>query len=70
MVMNNLNSQHGWYKDTQNKKISGVCSGLAQRLNLPIWSTRLVMLLLLLSFPFVVALGYFIAHCCLAEKSY
>ncbi|WP_372762505.1 PspC domain-containing protein [Pseudoalteromonas sp.] len=67
--MNNFNGQRGWYKDSHNKKISGVCSGLAQRLDFPIWSTRLVVLLLLVSFPLMVAIGYFIAHCCLTEKT-
>ncbi|WP_350671072.1 PspC domain-containing protein, partial [Pseudoalteromonas sp. CAL494-MNA-CIBAN-0108] len=57
------------YKDPLDKKISGVCSGLAQRLDLPVWSTRLVTILLFLSFPFAIALGYFIAHCCLEEKA-
>ncbi|ALS31911.1 phage shock protein C [Pseudoalteromonas translucida KMM 520] len=66
--MNSFNSKRDWYKDPQNKKISGVCSGLAQRLDLPVWSTRLVTILLFLSFPFAIALGYLIAHCCLEEK--
>jgi phage shock protein C len=66
--MSRFNHQRGWFKDTLNKKISGVCSGLAYRLDFPVWVTRLVTILLFLSFPFVVALGYFIAHCCLEEK--
>ncbi|WP_338411621.1 PspC domain-containing protein [Pseudoalteromonas nigrifaciens] len=66
--MNSFNSKRDWYKDPLNKKISGVCSGLAQRLDLPVWSTRLVTILLFLSFPFAIALGYLIAHCCLEEK--
>ena len=45
------------------------CSGLAYRLDFPVWSTRLVTVLLFLSFPFAVALGYLIAHCCLEEKA-
>ena len=68
--MNSFNSKRGWYKDPLDKKISGVCSGLAQRLGLPVWSTRLVTILLFLSFPFAIALGYFIAHCCLENKEY
>ena len=63
--MSRFNHQRGWFKDTLNKKISGVCSGLAYRLDFPVWVTRLVTILLFLSFPFVVALSYFIAHCCL-----
>lgn len=68
--MNNFKTQRGWYKDSLNKKISGVCSGLARRLDCPVWSTRLVTILLFISFPFAVALGYFIAHCCLEERAY
>ncbi|MDO6834364.1 PspC domain-containing protein [Pseudoalteromonas carrageenovora] len=68
--MNSFNRQRGWYKDPLNKKLSGVCSGLAHRLDFPVWATRLVTILLFLSFPFAVALGYFIAHCCLEDKAY
>jgi phage shock protein C len=67
--MNTFNTQRRWYKDTLNRKVSGVCSGLAHRLDFPVWSTRLVTLLLLFSFPFAIALGYFVAHCCLEDKS-
>ena len=68
--MNSFNRQRGWYKDTLKKKISGVCSGLAHRLDFPVWATRVVTILLFLSFPFAVALGYFIVHCCLENKEY
>ncbi|WP_377109841.1 PspC domain-containing protein [Pseudoalteromonas sp. R86517] len=68
--MNNFKTRRGWYKDSLNKKISGVCSGLARRLDFPVWSTRLVTILLFISFPFAVALGYLIAHCCLEERAY
>ncbi|WP_404342412.1 PspC domain-containing protein [Pseudoalteromonas mariniglutinosa] len=57
------------YKDVTNKKISGVCSGLAARFNLPVWATRVVMLLLFLQMPFIVAIAYLLAHCCLPSKS-
>ncbi|MBQ4832938.1 PspC domain-containing protein [Pseudoalteromonas sp. MMG010] len=66
--MNTFNAERRWYKDKLNKKISGVCSGLAQRLDLPVWSTRLVTLLLFLSFPVGVLIGYLVAHCCLEDK--
>jgi len=68
--MNNFKTQRSWYKDSLNKKISGVCSGLARRLDFPVWPTRLVTILLFISFPFAVALGYLIAHCCLEERAY
>ena len=68
--MSYSNDQRSWYKNTFNKRISGVCSGLVQRLDLPVWSTRLVTFLVFLSFPFVVGLGYLIAHCCLEEKQH
>ncbi|XQF89500.1 PspC domain-containing protein [Pseudoalteromonas espejiana] len=67
--MNSFKTQRGWYKDSLNKKISGVCSGLAHCLDFPVWATRLATVLLFLSFPFAVALGYFIAHCCLEEQA-
>lgn len=68
--MSYSNGQHSWYKNTLNKRISGVCSGLAQTLSLPVWSTRLVTFLVFLSFPVVVGVAYLIAHCCLEEKQY
>ncbi|NMR26223.1 PspC domain-containing protein [Pseudoalteromonas sp. NEC-BIFX-2020_015] len=68
--MNTYNSQKRWYKDPLNKKISGVCSGLAQRLDLPVWVTRLVTILMLIQFPLVIGAGYLIAHCCLESKVY
>ena len=70
LEMNNFKTKRGWYKDSLNKKISGVCSGLAHRLDFPVWSTRLVTILLFISFPFAVALAYLIAHCCLEERGY
>ena len=43
--MNNFNTHRRWYKNTLNKKISGVCSGLAYRLDFPVCHSTAVGLL-------------------------
>jgi phage shock protein C len=47
-----------------------VCSGLAARLGFPVWSTRLLMIILFLHMPFIVGVGYLVAHCSLPVKGY
>ena len=43
------------------KKISGVCAGLAERFNLPIWITRLLTIVVFLKFPVMTDMVY---ACC------
>lgn len=59
-----------WCKNESNKRISGVCSGLAQRFGFPVWSTRLVTVLLFISMPLLVSIAYLVAHCSLPSRVY
>ncbi|MBB1334717.1 PspC domain-containing protein [Pseudoalteromonas sp. SR44-5] len=68
--MNTFNNNTQWCKDPLNKKISGVCSGLARRFDFPIWATRLATIVLFIQFPLFIGAGYLIAHCCLDNKVY
>lgn len=68
--MNTYHTSTRWYRDLSNKKISGVCSGLAARLGFPVWSTRLVMIILLIQMPLLIGMGYLVAHCTLPVKGY
>ncbi len=66
--MRKYQNTSSFFKDKFNKKISGVCSGLAQSNNLPIWSTRLATLILFFVFPVAVLIGYFVAAMVLPER--
>ncbi|WP_462157191.1 PspC domain-containing protein [Pseudoalteromonas sp. GB56] len=51
-----------FYRDALGKKLSGICSGFAKRHNLPVWLTRLAVIILFLNAPILVAAGYLICH--------
>lgn len=57
----NYSKQQSFYKDRINKKISGVCAGLALGNDFPIWSVRTAAVILLLLFPVAALLSYFAA---------
>ncbi len=40
------------------KKIAGVCAGLAERFDLPVWLTRVLTLLVFLKFPMMTVMAY------------
>jgi phage shock protein C len=40
------------------KKIAGVCAGLAERFDLPVWLTRVLTLLVFLKFPMMTLMAY------------
>lgn len=61
---------NSFYKDRINKKISGVCAGVALGNGLPIWSVRVVALLLLVMFPVAALLSYFAASFILPARYY
>ncbi|KID57809.1 hypothetical protein JF50_03390 [Pseudoalteromonas luteoviolacea] len=60
------------YKNTQRyagqKKIAGVCCQVAQKLDLPVWVVRLLMVLLALKFTWPCIIGYAIGWLCLTSK--
>lgn len=49
-------------RDALGKKLSGVCSGFAKRYELPVWLTRLALVILFLNAPLVVGAGYLLCH--------
>ncbi|MCO7188653.1 MULTISPECIES: PspC domain-containing protein [unclassified Pseudoalteromonas] len=51
------------------KKIAGVCTNLAKRLDMPTWLVRLITVLLALKAPVLVLMAYFIAWIVLSERS-
>ena len=52
----------GFYKDRLNKKVSGVCAGIANHYEVDSWLVRLAALVTLFMFPLMTLLGYGIAH--------
>lgn len=63
-------TQGGFYKDRLNKKVSGVCAGLALGHRLPIWAVRVTAVAALLIFPVATLLAYFIASFVLPARYY
>lgn len=64
-------TEHGsFYKDRLNKKVSGVCAGLALGNNLPVWAVRLAAVCALLVFPVATILAYFVAGLVLPARYY
>ncbi|MBD1580920.1 PspC domain-containing protein [Pseudoalteromonas sp. S16_S37] len=57
------------FRDLRNKKLAGVCAGIAQRFDIPIWLTRVLTVLIFLKFPFMVAMAYGISYAVLPSKS-
>ena len=68
--MNRFESSGAFYKDCLNKKISGVCAGIANGHDLPVWSTRLVTLILFFIFPVPILIAYFAAAMILPARYY
>lgn len=57
-------------RNLHNKKLAGVCSGFAERFDLPVWLTRLITVLIALKFPVLTLVAYGLAVCCLPTKDY
>ncbi|NOU51753.1 PspC domain-containing protein [Pseudoalteromonas sp. JBTF-M23] len=57
------------FRDLRNKKLAGVCAGIAHRFDIPIWLTRVLTVLLFLKFPLMVAMAYGISYAALPSKS-
>ena len=49
------------YKSNANKKVMGVCAGIARHYDIPTWTVRLATVLAFLAFPGAIALAYFVA---------
>ncbi|BBN80463.1 hypothetical protein PA25_04480 [Pseudoalteromonas sp. A25] len=58
-----------YFRDLRNKKLAGVCAGIGQRFDIPIWLTRVLTVLLFLKFPLMVAMAYGVSYAVLPSKS-
>jgi len=48
-------------KDTRNKKLSGVCAGIAKHYNFPRWGVRIAAIFALITFPVATGVAYMVA---------
>ncbi|MFY8273640.1 PspC domain-containing protein [Pseudoalteromonas sp. SSDWG2] len=51
-----------FYRDSLDKKLSGLCAGFAKRHALPIWLTRLAVIILFINAPILVSAAYLLGH--------
>ncbi|MCB1694438.1 MAG: PspC domain-containing protein [Pseudomonadales bacterium] len=65
-----LRSGRGLYRDKENRKVSGVCAGLADYLDIETWKIRLVAVLGLVFIPSVTVPVYFITYFLMDDKPY
>ncbi|WMN58391.1 PspC domain-containing protein [Pseudoalteromonas xiamenensis] len=56
-------------RNLSNKKLAGVCSGFAERFDMPVWLVRLLTLLVFFKFPVLIVIAYGLAACCLPTKT-
>lgn len=49
------------YKSSVNKKVMGVCAGIARHYGIEAWMVRLATVLGFLAFPVPIAVAYFVA---------
>ncbi|NVK24781.1 MAG: PspC domain-containing protein [Gammaproteobacteria bacterium] len=57
-------------KDQLNRKLSGVCAGVARHYNLPVWGTRLAVVIFGCLFPVFTVLGYLAATLLMSDRRY
>lgn len=60
--------RHPFYRDSERGVISGVCAGMAERFNLPMWLTRTGVLALGWCFPVTVVVAYVVAALIMPER--
>jgi phage shock protein C len=58
----------GWFVDKSNRKLAGVCAGLASFYHQPRWLIRLLALLLLFTLPGITLFAYIAAAVILPTK--
>ncbi len=58
------------YRNTQNKKVFGVCSGIADYWGMQAWQVRMMAVVALFVIPSIVIPGYFIASFLMDDKPY
>ena len=62
--------QPKYFKDVLNKKLTGVCAGIAKYYDLPTWVTRFVAIMALLIMPTVTLVAYIVASILLPSRAY
>ncbi|MBZ9611167.1 PspC domain-containing protein [Rheinheimera maricola] len=71
MATANTNSNHHnerWYCARAQRKVAGVCAGLAQYYKQPRWIIRLLAAVMLLMFPLAIIAAYFVAAVVLPDR--
>ena len=58
------------FKDVLNKKLTGVCAGIAKYYGLSTWVTRLIAIVALLMMPMVTLVAYGVASILLPNRAY
>ena len=58
------------FKDVINKKLTGVCAGIAKYYNCPTWVTRLTAIIAFLMMPGVTIVAYLVASILLPSRAY
>ena len=59
--MKNIYDVNRIYRSSMNKKVMGVCAGVAHHYNLETWMVRLATILLFFAFPGPIAIAYIVA---------
>lgn len=57
-------------RDSLNRKISGVCAGIAKHFELPVWMVRAATIGFGLFFPVAAVFGYFLAVVLMPQKRF
>lgn len=60
--------QHPFYRDSERGVILGVCAGIAESFDLPVWLTRVAALALGWFFPIAVVVAYGLAALIMPER--
>lgn len=58
------------FKDRINKKLTGVCAGLANHFNCPSWVTRVATIIAFLMMPGITLIAYIVASLLLPSRTY
>lgn len=65
--MKDINT-NSFYRDKVNKKVTGVCAGLASVFKLDAWVVRVLAIVCLIAMPTVTAIAYLLASVLLPAK--
>ena len=69
-MRNKVISNRGFYRDKDQKKVCGVCAGLADYWNVEKWQVRFAAVMGLIFIPSLTVPGYFFLHFIMDDKPY